>query len=66
MGPRSGLGNVLTGSITLRAGDYAFAVFFQNCFILPAGTPPPESRGMLASSNMRDLLTDLGNTTTTS
>lgn len=58
MGPRSGLSNVLTGSTTL---DQAIArtPVLPNLFILPAGTPPPNPAELLASSNMRDLLTQL-------
>jgi succinoglycan biosynthesis transport protein ExoP len=58
MGPRSGLSNVLTGSVTL---DHAIArsPILSNLFILPAGTPPPNPAELLASANMRDLLMDL-------
>lgn len=58
MGPRSGLSNVLTGSVTL---DHAIArsPILSNLFILPAGTPPPNPAELLASANMRDLLADL-------
>lgn len=58
MGPRSGLSNVLTGSVTL---DHAIArsPILSNLFVLPAGTPPPNPAELLASSNMRDLLNDL-------
>ena len=58
MGPRSGLSNVLTGSVTL---DHAIArsPILSNLFILPAGTPPPNPAELLASAHMRDLLADL-------
>ncbi len=58
MGPRSGLSNVLTGSVTL---DHAISrsPILSNLFVLPAGTPPPNPAELLASSNMRDLLNDL-------
>jgi succinoglycan biosynthesis transport protein ExoP len=58
MGPRSGLSNVLTGSVTL---DNAItrSPILSNLFILPAGTPPPNPAELLASGNMRDLLSDL-------
>ncbi len=58
MGPRSGLSNVLTGSITLEQAITRSPIL-SNLFILPAGTPPPNPAELLASSNMRDLLTDL-------
>jgi len=58
MGPRSGLSNVLTGSVTL---DHAItrSPILSNLFILPAGTPPPNPAELLASANMRDFLNDL-------
>jgi len=58
MGPRSGLSNVLTGSSTLE-NTITRSPILSNLFILPAGTPPPNPAELLASSNMRDLLTDL-------
>ncbi|HST10715.1 MAG TPA: polysaccharide biosynthesis tyrosine autokinase, partial [Terriglobales bacterium] len=58
MGPRSGLSNVLTGSITLEHAITRSPIL-SNLFVLPAGTPPPNPAELLASSNMRDLLTDL-------
>ena len=58
MGPRSGLSNVLTGSATLEH-TITRSPILSNLFILPAGTPPPNPAELLASSNMRDLLTDL-------
>ncbi len=58
MGPRSGLSNVLTGSVTL---DHAItrSPILSNLFVLPAGTPPPNPAELLASSNMRDFLNEL-------
>ena len=58
MGPRSGLSNVLTGSATI---DHVItrSPILSNLFVLPAGTPPPNPAELLASANMRDLLTDL-------
>jgi capsular exopolysaccharide synthesis family protein len=58
MGPRSGLSNVLTGTVKL---DKAIATtsILPNLFVLPAGTPPPDPAELLASSEMRDLLTEL-------
>jgi polysaccharide biosynthesis transport protein len=58
MGPRSGLSNVLTGTVEL---DKAIAPtsILPNLFVLPAGTPPPDPAELLASTEMRDLLTAL-------
>jgi polysaccharide biosynthesis transport protein len=58
MGPRSGLSNVLTGSTTLEQAITRTAVL-PNLFVLPAGTPPPNPAELLASANMRDVLTQL-------
>jgi len=58
MGPRSGLSNVLTGSATLQQ-TITTSPILPNLFIMPAGTPPPNPAELLASSNMRDLLTEL-------
>jgi capsular exopolysaccharide synthesis family protein len=58
LGPRTGLSNVLTGSISIEQAILRSAVL-SNLFILPAGTPPPNPAELLASSNMRDLLLDL-------
>jgi polysaccharide biosynthesis transport protein len=58
MGPRSGLSNVLTGSATVQQTVVASPVL-PNLFILPAGTPPPNPAELLASTNMRDLITEL-------
>ncbi|MGB9236285.1 MAG: polysaccharide biosynthesis tyrosine autokinase [Terriglobales bacterium] len=58
MGPRSGLSNVLTGSATLQQA-ITISPVLPNLFILPAGTPPPNPAELLASANMRDMLTEL-------
>jgi polysaccharide biosynthesis transport protein len=58
MGPHSGLSNVLTGSTTLEQAITRTAVL-PNLYVLAAGTPPPNPAELLASSNMRDLLTQL-------
>ncbi|MGA9415164.1 MAG: polysaccharide biosynthesis tyrosine autokinase [Terriglobales bacterium] len=58
MGPRSGLSNVLTGSATLQQ-TITTSPMLPNLFIMPAGTPPPNPAELLASSNMRDLITEL-------
>ena len=62
MGPRSGLSNVLTGSTSLEKAITQSSILssiLPNLFILPAGTPPPNPAELLASSNMRDMLTEL-------
>lgn len=59
MGPRSGLSNVLTGSATLEEAITRSPVL-PNLFILPAGTPPPNPAELLASSQMREVLAELG------
>jgi capsular exopolysaccharide synthesis family protein len=58
MGPHSGLSNVLTGSTTLEQAITHTAIL-PNLFVLPAGTPPPNPAELLASANMRDVLTEL-------
>ena len=58
MGPHSGLSNVLTGSATMEQA-ITRSTILPNLFILPAGTPPPNPAELLASSNMRDVLTQL-------
>jgi polysaccharide biosynthesis transport protein len=58
MGPRSGLSNVLTGSTTLKQA-ITVAPTLPNLDVLPAGTPPPNPAELLASANMRDVLTEL-------
>ena len=58
MGPHSGLSNVLTGSTTLEQAITRTAVL-PNLFVLPAGTPPPNPAELLASSNMKDVLSQL-------
>jgi succinoglycan biosynthesis transport protein ExoP len=58
MGPRSGLSNVLTGSIALKQA-ITVAPTLPNLDVLPAGTPPPNPAELLASTNMRDVLAEL-------
>ena len=58
MGPRSGLSNVLTGSATLQQA-VARSPVLPNLFILPAGTPPPNPAELLASAQMREVLSEL-------
>ena len=58
MGPRSGLSNVLTGSVTLKQA-ITVAPTLPNLDVLPAGTPPPNPAELLASSNMRDVLAEM-------
>ena len=58
MGPHSGLSNLLTGSTTSEQAITRSAIL-PNLYVLPAGTPPPNPAELLASSNMRDVLTQL-------
>lgn len=58
MGPHSGLSNVLTGSTTLGLAITHTSVL-PNLDVLAAGTPPPNPAELLASPNMRDMLTEL-------
>jgi succinoglycan biosynthesis transport protein ExoP len=58
MGPRSGLSNVLTGSVTLQQ-VITHTDVLPNLDVLPAGTPPPNPAELLASANMRDVLNEL-------
>jgi capsular exopolysaccharide synthesis family protein len=58
MGPRSGLSNVLTGTVKLEKAIAPTSIL-PNLFVLPAGTPPPDPAELLASTEMRDLLTEL-------
>jgi capsular exopolysaccharide synthesis family protein len=58
MGPRSGLSNVLTGSATLEQA-ITVSPILPNLFVLPAGSPPPNPAELLASPNMKDVLTAL-------
>src|SRR5437762_6727691 len=58
MGPKMGLSNVLTGNATIQQATVRSSIL-PGLFILPAGTPPPNPAELLASSNMRDVLTEL-------
>jgi len=58
MGPRSGLSNVLTGATNLEQA-ITRAPILPNLYVLPAGTPPPNPAELLASSNMREMLSQL-------
>jgi len=58
MGPRSGLSNVLTGSSSLEQ-TIIRSTILPDLFLLPAGPPPPNPAELLASSNMKDVLTQL-------
>ncbi len=58
MGPCVGLSNVLTSSATLQQAVVRSNIL-PSLFILPAGTPPPNPAELLASTNMKDLLTEL-------
>jgi exopolysaccharide transport family protein len=58
MGPRTGLSNVLTGSASLKQAVVRSSIL-PSLYVLPAGTPPPNPAELLASSNMKDVLTEL-------
>jgi capsular exopolysaccharide synthesis family protein len=58
MGPRTGLSNVLTGSVPLHQAIVR-STAVPTLHILPAGTPPPNPAELLASTNMRGVLKDL-------
>jgi succinoglycan biosynthesis transport protein ExoP len=58
MGPKVGLSNVLTGAITLQEATIRSNIL-PNLFVLPAGTPPPNPAELLASAEMKDVLTKL-------
>jgi capsular exopolysaccharide synthesis family protein len=58
MGPRSGLSNVLTGSVDLQQA-ITRSPLIPSLSILPAGTPPPNPAELLASMNTRDLIEGL-------
>ncbi|HXY15207.1 MAG TPA: polysaccharide biosynthesis tyrosine autokinase [Terriglobales bacterium] len=58
MGPRSGLSNLLTGNIGAEQAIIRSAIL-PNLFLLPAGAQPPNPAELLASSDMKDVLTRL-------
>ncbi len=58
MGPRTGLSNVLTGSVQLEQAITRTTIL-PSLDVLPAGTPPPNPAELLASTNMRDVLAQL-------
>jgi polysaccharide biosynthesis transport protein len=58
MGPRTGLSNVLTGSIQLEQAITRTSIL-PGLDVLAAGTPPPNPAELLASTNMRDVLAQL-------
>lgn len=58
MSPGSGLSNVLTGTATVQTA-ITRSPQLANLFVLPSGTPPPNPAELLASSNMRTMLTQL-------
>ena len=58
MAPHSGLSNVLTGSTTLEQAITHTSIL-PSLDVLTAGTPPPNPAELLASSVMRDMLTEL-------
>jgi capsular exopolysaccharide synthesis family protein len=58
MGPRSGLSNVLTGSVELKP-SIVRSDLLPSLFVLPAGTPPPNPAELLASPKMKEILEQL-------
>lgn len=58
LGPRTGLSNVLTGNACLQPTIIQSSLL-PSLFILAAGTPPPNPAELLASVQMRDILTEL-------
>ena len=58
LGPRGGLSNVLTGTTPLEQA-ITTSELLPTLYVLPAGTPPPNPAELLASPQMRDLLTTL-------
>ena len=58
LGPRSGLSNVLTGSVDLQSAITRPSMA-PGLYVLPAGTPPPNPAELLASSNMAEALEEL-------
>jgi succinoglycan biosynthesis transport protein ExoP len=55
---KTGLTNVLTGSITLQQATVRSLVV-PTLFVLPAGTPPPNPAELLASAKMGEVLATL-------
>jgi succinoglycan biosynthesis transport protein ExoP len=58
MGPKIGLSNVLTGTVTLEQAIIPSTIL-PDLFILPAGTPPPNPAELLASTKMKTILEEL-------
>jgi succinoglycan biosynthesis transport protein ExoP len=58
MGPKVGLSNVLTGAVTLQEATLRSNIL-PNLFVLPAGTPPPNPAELLASAEMKEVLSKL-------
>ena len=58
MGPRSGLSNILTGSVEAQQA-ITRSPLVSSLYVLPAGTPPPNPAELLASANMRELVESL-------
>jgi succinoglycan biosynthesis transport protein ExoP len=58
MGPRTGLSNVLTGNATLQQAILR-SPLLPNLSILCAGTPPPNPAELVASNEMKNVLTEL-------
>lgn len=58
LGHRIGLSDILTGNATLEQAVLR-SPSVPSLFILPAGTPPPNPAELLASPNMRNILSTL-------
>jgi len=58
MALKSGLSNVLTGNATLSQAVTS-SPLVPGLFVLPSGTPPPNPAELLASTNMKEILTEL-------
>ena len=57
-GPLKGLSNVLTGTASLPDA-ITISPQLPNLWVLPAGSPPPNPAELLASANMRTMLSQL-------
>src|SRR5579862_7692963 len=58
MAPAAGLSNVLTANTELESAIVRSTIL-PDLFLLPAGTPPPNPAELLASGNMKNVLSQL-------
>jgi len=58
MAPSAGLSNVLTANTELESAIVRSTIL-PDLFLLPAGTPPPNPAELLASTNMKNVLSQL-------